>query len=121
MGRPIRALAVSAVQRSELQALARRPTTPQRQVWRAQIILHRAEGLSQEETAQRVGVNRPVVALWEKRFLQAGLAGLADAKGRGRKPSIDLAIKGEIISRATRPPAHRRRWRCDERCDILGL
>ena len=30
-----------------------------------------------------MGVNRPVVSLWENRFLQAGLVGLADAKGRG--------------------------------------
>jgi transposase len=103
-------LSISDTQRSELQALARRPTTPQRQAWRAQIILHRADGLSQQETAQRVGVNRPVVVLWEKRFRQAGLAGLTDAKGRGRKPSIDLATKGQIISRATRPPAPRQRW-----------
>src|SRR5215472_4722730 len=110
MGRPVQVLAVSAVQRSELQALTRRPTTPQRQAWRAQIILHRAEGLSQEETAQRVGVNRPVVALWEKRFMQAGLAGLADAKGRGRKPTIALATQSEILSRATQPPPNRKRW-----------
>jgi transposase len=121
MGRPIRALPVSAVQRNELQALTRRPTTPQRQAWRAQIILHRAEGLSQQQTAQRVGVNRPVVALWERRFLQAGLAGLADAKGRGRKPSIDLATKGEIISRATRPPAHRQRWSVRTMAQELGV
>ena len=90
--------------------MARRPTTPQRQAWRTQIILHRAAGLSQEATAQQVGVNRPVVALWERRFVRARLAGLADTKGRGRKPSIDLVTKGEIISRATRPPPQRRRW-----------
>jgi transposase len=121
MGRPARALVISPEQRSELQMLARRPTTSQRQVWRAQIILHRADGLSQEETARQVGVNRPVVALWEKRFARAGLAGLADAKGRGRKPSIDLVTKGEIISRATRPPSPRQRWSVRSMAQEMGV
>jgi transcriptional regulator with XRE-family HTH domain len=121
MGRPIRALTISAEQRSELQAMTRRPTTPQREAWRAEIVLHRAAGLSQDETARRVGVNRPVVALWEKRFLQAGLAGLAEAKGRGRKPSIGLVTKGEIISRATRPPAPRRRWSVRTMAQEMGV
>ncbi len=62
------------------------------------------------ETARRFGVNRPVVALWEKRFRRGGLAGLGDAKGRGRKPTIGLETKGEIISQATRPLAGRQRW-----------
>src|ERR1700758_4042900 len=120
MARPIRALPITDAQRSELQVLARRPTatqrgrrptSTQREAWRAQIILHRANGLSQEETARRVEVNRPVVSLWEKRFREAGLAGLGDAKGRGRKPSIAPATQGEIITRATRPPPGRHRWR----------
>jgi transcriptional regulator with XRE-family HTH domain len=121
MGRPIRALSLTPTQRSELQALARRPTAPRREAWRAQVILHRADGLSQEETAQRVGVNRPVVALWEKRFVRAGLAGLAEAKGRGRKPSIALATKGEILSRATQPPLHRRRWSVRTMAEATGV
>ena len=98
---------ITDAQRSALRVLARQPTS---EAGRAQIILHRADGLSQQETARRVGVNRPVVSLWENRFLQAGLAGLGDAKGRGRKPSIASATQGEIISRATRPPLGQQRW-----------
>jgi len=121
MVRPVRALPITDAQRSELQVLARRPTSTQREAWRAQIILHRADGLSQEETAHRVDVNRPVVSLWEKRFLQAGLAGLTDAKGRGRKPSIASATQGEIISRATRPPPGRRRWSVRTMAQAMGV
>ena len=121
MARPIRALPITDAQRSELQVLARRPTSTQREAWRAQIILHRADGLSQEETARRVEVNRPVVSLWEKRFRQAGLAGLGDAKGRGRKPSIAPATQGEIISRATRPPPGRQRWSVRTMAQAMGV
>jgi transposase len=101
--------------------LARRPTSTQREAGRAQIILHRADGLSPQETARRVGVNRPVVSLWKKRFLQAGLAGLADAKGRGRKPSIASTTQGEIISRATRPPPGQRRWSVRTMAQAMGV
>src|SRR5712664_2620552 len=88
MARPVRPLMISVEQQAELRRLVSRPTATQREVRRARIILDRARGLSQEETANSVGVNRPVVVLWERRFRAMGLAGLSDAKGRGRKPSI---------------------------------
>ena len=68
-----------------------------------------------------MGVNRPVVSLWENRFLQAGLAGLADAKGRGRKASIAPATQGEIISRATRPPPGQQRWSVRTMAQAMGV
>ena len=110
MTRPVQTLPITAKQRAALQRLVQRPTAPQRTVRRAQIILHRGDGLSQAATARRVGVNRPVVALWEQRFRAAGLGGLADAKGRGRKPSVALATKAAIVARATQPPPGRTRW-----------
>lgn len=110
MTRPVRILPITAEQRAALQRLVQRPTASQRAVRRAQIVLHRADGLSQAETARRVGVNRPVVAHWEKRFGDAGLAGLSDAQGRGRKPSVALETKAAIVSRATQPPPGRARW-----------
>ena len=88
---------------------------------RAQIILHRADGLSQAETARRVGVNRPVVVPWEQRFGAAGLAGLADAKGRGRKPSVALETKAAIVSRATQPPPGRTRWSVRSMAKATGV
>lgn len=110
MSRPIRSLQLLPQQRQELQGLIKRPTAPQRLVQRARIILERAEGLSQEQTARRLGINRPVVCLWEKRFRQAGLAGLNEARRSGRRPSLDWKLKEQIISEATRPPAPRKRW-----------
>ncbi len=121
MARPIRVLPITAQQRGELQRLVKQPTAEQRMVRRARIILDRVDGLSQEETARRAGVNRPVVVLWEKRFRQAGLAGLAEAKGRGRRPTIAPATQGEIISRATRPPPGKRRWSVRSMAAAMGV
>jgi transposase len=90
--------------------MVRAPTSTQREVRRAHIVLLRAEGNTQEVTAQEVGVNRPVVALWERRFRRQGMAGLLDAKGRGRKSTLSLQTVGRVLTEAVQPPAGRTRW-----------
>ena len=110
MPRPVRPLSITPEQRAALEAVAGRHTAARRDHRRASIILHRAAGLSQAETAARAGVGRAVVAKWERRYRAAGLAGLADAGGRGRKPGIDPEVRERIILGATQPPPHRTRW-----------
>ena len=85
-------------------------TTPQRMVAWARIVLLRTDGRSQEATATEVGMSRPAVIRWERRFASHGLAGLEEAPGRGPKPSIPDAKKEKIITQATQPPPHRTRW-----------
>lgn len=121
MARPIRPLTVSTEQLAELKRVIARPTATQREVRRAQIILARAEGLSQEETARQVGVNRPVVVLWERRFRQTGFAGLADERGRGRKESIPPAVRERIIVGATTPPEGQGRWSIRTMANAAGV
>jgi len=110
MARKTIPLDLTESQRSELFVLARKLTTPQRVVRRCQIILHRANGLSQQESGERVGISRPMVIEWEKRFRSDGLAGLQEAKRSGRKPSISPQLRAEILHEATRPPKGRQRW-----------
>ena len=110
MGRPIRLLEISEEQRKELQRIVAGSTSPQRLVRRARIVLLRAEGNGQVVTAKRAGVNRPVVIHWERRFADLGLAGLEDAPGRGRKPSIKEAKVAALLTKATQPPPNRTRW-----------
>jgi len=110
MARPIRVLSLDSVQLSELQSVLKRPKAAQREVRRARIILARAEGLSQQQTAELVGVNRPVVVKWESRFMKSGLAGLAEGKRSGRQPAIAAQTRAEIITQATSPPPGRTQW-----------
>ena len=121
MGRPIKPLLITPEQRRELRAIVNRPTATFRENRRAWIILNRADGLSQVQTADKVGVTRPVVIKWERRFAQAGLAGLVEAKGRGRKPWIDPAIREKIVVRATQPPANRTRWSVRTMAKSVGV
>lgn len=121
MARPIRPLAITAEQRRALRALVNRPSAAHRDHQRAWIILNRAEGLSQTQTAAQVGVTRPVVIKWERRFQSAGLAGLADRPGRGRKAWIAPQIRERIIVGATQPPAHRTRWSVRTMAQAAGV
>ena len=110
MGRPVSTLELDATQRRELQRIVGASTSTIREVRRAHIILLRAGGKAQVEVAEAVQVNRPVVALWERRFRQRGLAGLRDAKGRGRKSTLSQAKVARVLEEAVRAPAGRRRW-----------
>ncbi len=110
MARPIRPLVITSDQRRALHAIINRPSAPYRDNRRAWIIINRADGLSQAQTAAEVGVARPVVIKWEQRFRKAGLTRLADRKGRGRKPWIPPPVRAKILVRATQPPANRSRW-----------
>ncbi len=104
MARPARGLEMDSDQRMELESLVRAPTTPQRTVLRARILLACADGLSQQATARKVGVRRRIVTKWCGRFRKLGLAGLADAGGRGRKPSLSEETRAIILTQATQPP-----------------
>jgi transposase len=109
MGRAVQALRIDAELRRELERIVGAPTFSVRDVRRARIVLLRAQGKSQDEVARELGINRPVVGLWERRFRDAGIAGLKDAKGRGRKPSIAQAKLARVVAEAVRPPVGRTR------------
>ena len=121
MSRPITPLAVDSAQRATLKRIVGASTSPQRAVVRARLILGCAEGLSQEEAARRAGVQRKVASKWRQRFRAQGLAGLADAKGRGRKPCLEEKIKGRVLTEATRPPKGRTRWSVRSMARHTGL
>lgn len=121
MPQSIRALSVTAEQRRALESVLKRPTAAQRDRRRAAIVLRRADGLSQADTALEVGVSRATVIKWERRFREAGPAGLADAKGRGRKPRIAPDVRERIVLGATRPPPNRARWSVRSMAEAAGV
>jgi transposase len=121
MARPIRILQLDSTQRGELETLIQRPKTPQREARRARMILARADGLSQGQTAHLIKVNRPVVAKWQKRFAEGGIAALAEAHRSGRKPAIPASIRAAIITEATVPPAGRTQWSSRTMAKVKGV
>ena len=69
-----------------LESLARSYTLPYWQVVRAQMVLLAAEGLRNDQIAERLRCRREVVSQWRKRFFEQRLAGLEDRPRRGRPP-----------------------------------
>jgi transposase len=121
MSRPIEVLEVDAVQRAELERIVRASTSPQRMIQRARVVLARSQGLSQEETAERVGLQRRVVGKWSRRFAQRGLAGLADAPGRGHPVVIPETARSKVLVECVRPPPGRTRWTVRSMAEHAGI
>ena len=59
-------------------------TLPYYQVIRSKIVLLAAQGLSNKEIAEHLGIPRPVVSKWRKRFFEERLPGLEDRARSGR-------------------------------------
>ena len=75
-------------ERRKLEARAAQYTLPYFQVVRARMILHAAEGLSNDQIAERLDTRREVVSLWRKRFFEERLAGLEERARPGRPRSF---------------------------------
>jgi transposase-like protein len=60
-------------------------------VQRARIVLLSAERMAVAEVARRVGVSRPAVWRWQRRFAEEGAAGLERDKTR-RPETLPLAV-----------------------------
>jgi transposase len=71
-------------ERSELERRARRQTATRREVFRAQVVVLAADGLGNDEIAERLGTVRTTVSRWRKRFFEDRAAGLRDRPRSGR-------------------------------------
>src|SRR5215831_20537778 len=91
---------LEAGEKQELERRVRAMTIAVRDRQRAQIILLRAEGVTQGQIAARLGVSRVTVNDWCPRFLAQRLSGLDDAPGRGRKPWLPLEAVRMMLEKA---------------------
>jgi transposase len=121
MARPKIPLELSLQQEQELQRIVRSPTSLQRMVRRARIVLAAAAGQDNAEIAARLGLSRPSVGLWRKRFVRQGMAGLQEARGRGRKPSLSASHLARVVAEAVQPPRGRARWSCRSMARHAGV
>jgi len=87
-----------------LQAIARAPTSEQRLVTRARIVLRSAEGVAIDHVARELGVAVMTVKLWRRRFAEQGLAGLADAPRPGHAPTYTREDRDRVMTMAMGPP-----------------
>lgn len=92
-------LELTAEHREELEKMVKSGVTPVDLHNRARILLLKAEGLSADEVAEKVGTTSRSVSTWTGRYSRRGphdslISLLSDAPGRGRKPTItDVELK----------------------------
>jgi transposase len=87
-----------------LEGRLRAPTSEQRAVFRARIVLLADEGRSTRSIAALVGTMPRTVSLWRGRYAREGLAGLADKPRPGPKPKYDAETRRRILAVLERPP-----------------
>jgi transposase len=84
-------------------------------------VLLAAEGSANYEIAERVGVTRPTVNLWRRRYAEQGMAGLDGVRPPGRPRTVDRA---KVVAATLTPPAKRlgvTHWSSRLLADQLGI
>jgi transposase len=106
------ALEVSEVERRALGNLIRRRKVGQALAQRARVVLACAEpGATNLGVARVLGVSRPTVALWRRRFAEHRLEGLVDAPRAGVPRQInDQAVERLIALTLEEMPANATHW-----------
>jgi transposase len=99
--RPAPALALREGDRAELERLTRSSSVRAGLAQRARIVLLAADGKSNSEIAERVGVARQTVLTWRARYRDRGRVGLEDIPKPGKPRRIDPR---RIIAETLRPP-----------------
>ncbi len=77
---------LTKVERTVLEDIAVRYTSPYIDVVRARIILYAAEGMENQKIASKLDLPRQIVSKWRKRFFKERLGGLQSRPRRGRPP-----------------------------------
>lgn len=106
MARQAPSIVLDSGERAALETIVRSPACVRRDVVRARIVLLAASGLRNDQIREKLGVSKPVVVKWRRRFYDSRLDGLADKSGRGRKRTHDAAVRRRIADAAcSQPPA----------------
>ena len=121
MSRPVIKIKLNEEERLELERCVRSVKSSKRDSLRAKIVLLRAEGKTQKEVVDKVGVSHVCVSKWTRRFIENGIDGLKDAPGRGRRPSIPAEKIDQVITRVTQPPPGRTRWSVRSMAKEVGI
>lgn len=96
---------VSASDSIRLQAIVSSPTSQQKHVWRARIILLSAAGTGTLAIMAATGKSKTCVWRWQERFMHEGIDGLFRDKSRpSRIARLDQLIVDKVISLTLEPP-----------------
>jgi transposase len=90
--------------REVLQSWLRAPSVRAGLAQRARIVLLAADGMPVKDIVERVGVSKPTVIGWKKRYAAEGIDGLADRPKPGRRRVVDEVA---VVTATLEPPPER--------------
>src|SRR6187455_1836281 len=116
-------LTVTAADRCRLAVIAGDRNSPQKHVWRAEIVLLTADGIGTVEIMRRTGKSKTCVWRWQERFAQEGVDGLLRDKTR---PSRVKPLRQEVIDKVVtltlaEPPGETTHWTAAAMAEAVGI
>ena len=103
---------LSAADRQHLAAVVADRNSPQKHVWRAQIVLLTADGCGTAEVMRLTYTAKTTVWRWQERFMTEGVMGLLRDKTRpARIPPLGKEVEQAVVTRTLEdPPGETTHW-----------
>lgn len=121
-GRPKTELTLTDEERETLERWSRRRTSAQALALRSRIVLHCANGETNDRVAQRLRVTPQTVGKWRSRFLRARLDGLADEPRPGAPRTIgDAMVERVVVKTLEEKPRHATHWSTRSMAAATGM
>lgn len=121
-GRPVRSLVLTGEEKAVLEAMVRRPSTPQALARRAEAVLACGAGKSNTEVGLELGIGRAAVGRWRERFARGRLGGLADMPKSGRPKRLTGADEERVVKQTIdTKPAGATHWSTRSMAEACGL
>lgn len=121
--RPGTSFVVSVTDRDRLASLVSDRNSPQKHVWRAEIVLLSADGHGTVEIMRRTGKSKTCVWRWQERFAAEGFEGLLRDKTRpSRIPRLGLEVVERVVALTLKdPPGETTHWTADAVKAAVGI
>jgi len=116
-------IVLSPEERGYLQKCAKGRRTPVRLALRAKVILLAAQGMENQQIAERLDTSRQTVGLWRQRYVAMGRGGIEKDAPRGGRPNdARRAAEKRIVETTTREkPRKARQWSTRSLAKKLGV
>jgi transposase len=109
-------------ERGTLEEVVRSPTSEQRRVTRARVVLAAAAGKPNRRIAREVGLSERKVGVWRNRFAERRLDGLCDLPRPGKPRVYDHDKRVEVFKTAcSPPPAGETHWTVRSLAQTVGV
>jgi len=109
--------------RERLEAVVGDRNSPQKHVWRAEIVLLTADGLGTNAIMRRTGKSKPCVWRWQERFMTGGVDGLLHDKTRppGKAPIPETTVAELIEKTLHETPPEATHWTVRDMAKAMGI